>query len=343
MSWEHQERHYSRQRVCQKSGSDLTMVDCECLGIQRQFVVLLMSYLPPELTLAQDVLPLGATAFRWYRRYVFMRVCIYIYIYRERERDIHRSIDRYVCICVDVYIYIYIHTHTYTYIYIYIYTYTCAYLSLSLYIYIYVHVHSRSTLLLYYVIYVTAVKTQSKRWVSPSVLGGHRRFRIARSVAMSCIETCRGSAKRIPERKIEPQGCRLCYECKPVEATAKSQWARIANIRTTIESSTSSIVVVMFAHDMWCVRGLVDTQTAYMNKQLVRSSNSLHELTQTACQKPPQKCPSGIIRLNWNDAEKISVAPAQGWHSHIEKWTEASPDAVRRTKLYTHIYIYIYI
>ena len=29
--------------------------------------------------------------------------------------------------------------------------------------------------------------------------------------------------------------------------------------------------------------------------------------------------PSGIIRLTWNDTEKISMAPAQGWHSHIEK------------------------
>ena len=29
--------------------------------------------------------------------------------------------------------------------------------------------------------------------------------------------------------------------------------------------------------------------------------------------------PSGIIRKNWNDAEKISMAPAQGWHAQIEK------------------------
>ena len=29
--------------------------------------------------------------------------------------------------------------------------------------------------------------------------------------------------------------------------------------------------------------------------------------------------PSGIIRSHWNDAEKISVAPAQGCHAQIEK------------------------
>ena len=30
--------------------------------------------------------------------------------------------------------------------------------------------------------------------------------------------------------------------------------------------------------------------------------------------------PSGIIRYNWNDTEKISMAPtAQGWHAQIEK------------------------
>ena len=29
--------------------------------------------------------------------------------------------------------------------------------------------------------------------------------------------------------------------------------------------------------------------------------------------------PSGIIRSNWNDTEKISMAPAQGWHAKIQK------------------------
>ena len=29
--------------------------------------------------------------------------------------------------------------------------------------------------------------------------------------------------------------------------------------------------------------------------------------------------PSGIIRKNWNDTEKISMAPAQGWQAQIEK------------------------
>ena len=29
--------------------------------------------------------------------------------------------------------------------------------------------------------------------------------------------------------------------------------------------------------------------------------------------------PSGVIRQNWNDTEKISMAPAQGWHAQIEK------------------------
>jgi hypothetical protein len=29
--------------------------------------------------------------------------------------------------------------------------------------------------------------------------------------------------------------------------------------------------------------------------------------------------PSGIIRQSWNDTEKISMAPAQGWHAQIEK------------------------
>ena len=29
--------------------------------------------------------------------------------------------------------------------------------------------------------------------------------------------------------------------------------------------------------------------------------------------------PSGIIRYNWNDTEKFSMAPAQGWHAQIEK------------------------
>ena len=29
--------------------------------------------------------------------------------------------------------------------------------------------------------------------------------------------------------------------------------------------------------------------------------------------------PSGIIRLRWNDTEKISIAPAQGCHAQIEK------------------------
>ena len=29
--------------------------------------------------------------------------------------------------------------------------------------------------------------------------------------------------------------------------------------------------------------------------------------------------PSGIIRYDWNDTEKISMAPAQGWHAQIEK------------------------
>ena len=28
--------------------------------------------------------------------------------------------------------------------------------------------------------------------------------------------------------------------------------------------------------------------------------------------------PSGVIRKNWNDTEKISMAPAQGWHAQIE-------------------------
>ena len=34
---------------------------------------------------------------------------------------------------------------------------------------------------------------------------------------------------------------------------------------------------------------------------------------------PSHGFPSGILRQNWNDAEKISMAPAQGWHAHIEK------------------------
>ena len=29
--------------------------------------------------------------------------------------------------------------------------------------------------------------------------------------------------------------------------------------------------------------------------------------------------PSGIVRWNWNDTEKISTAPAQGWHAQIGK------------------------
>ena len=29
---------------------------------------------------------------------------------------------------------------------------------------------------------------------------------------------------------------------------------------------------------------------------------------------------SGIIRQNWNDTEKISMAPAQGWHAQVEDW-----------------------
>ena len=28
--------------------------------------------------------------------------------------------------------------------------------------------------------------------------------------------------------------------------------------------------------------------------------------------------PYGVIRKNWNDTEKISMAPAQGWHAQIE-------------------------
>ena len=28
--------------------------------------------------------------------------------------------------------------------------------------------------------------------------------------------------------------------------------------------------------------------------------------------------PLGAIRKNWNDTEKISMAPAQGWHAQIE-------------------------
>ena len=28
--------------------------------------------------------------------------------------------------------------------------------------------------------------------------------------------------------------------------------------------------------------------------------------------------PFGVIRKNWNDTEKISMAPAQGWHALIE-------------------------
>ena len=28
--------------------------------------------------------------------------------------------------------------------------------------------------------------------------------------------------------------------------------------------------------------------------------------------------PFGVIRKNWNDTEKISMAPAQGWHAQIE-------------------------
>ena len=34
----------------------------------------------------------------------------------------------------------------------------------------------------------------------------------------------------------------------------------------------------------------------------------------------PLGFPSGIICQNWNDTEKISMAPAQGWHAQIEKW-----------------------
>ena len=34
--------------------------------------------------------------------------------------------------------------------------------------------------------------------------------------------------------------------------------------------------------------------------------------------------PSGIIRKTWNDTENISMAPAQGWHSHIEKCKQFS-------------------
>ena len=33
----------------------------------------------------------------------------------------------------------------------------------------------------------------------------------------------------------------------------------------------------------------------------------------------PDGFPSVIIRENWNDTENISMAPAQGWHAHIEK------------------------
>ena len=29
---------------------------------------------------------------------------------------------------------------------------------------------------------------------------------------------------------------------------------------------------------------------------------------------------SGIIRQNWNGTEKISMAPAQGWHAQFEKY-----------------------
>ena len=28
---------------------------------------------------------------------------------------------------------------------------------------------------------------------------------------------------------------------------------------------------------------------------------------------------ANFIRLNWNDTEKISISPAQGWHAQIEK------------------------
>ena len=37
--------------------------------------------------------------------------------------------------------------------------------------------------------------------------------------------------------------------------------------------------------------------------------------------------PSGIIHDNWNDPEKTSVAPAQGWHAQIEKCKHFSPAA----------------
>ena len=42
-----------------------------------------------------------------------------------------------------------------------------------------------------------------------------------------------------------------------------------------------------------------------------------------SCASPPsfasQYCPlRGDIRKNWNDTEKISMAPAQGWHAQIE-------------------------
>lgn len=33
-------------------------------------------------------------------------------------------------------------------------------------------------------------------------------------------------------------------------------------------------------------------------------------------------CPFGGILYKWNDTEKISMAPVQGWHAQIEKWSK---------------------